>query len=145
MDLASQDRTPPPDAIRRQPLRLALKGAAGDVERLFLEGLARAGFAPDQRLAARGLWRDYLDRRRPRLRRPAVHAAAVHHAIARLDFVDGCARDDVALAYGVADGDVERAYGDIVDTLDVAVFDPRYCSQTHPVAQVEAVQAVVEV
>jgi tetratricopeptide (TPR) repeat protein len=138
VELASQGPPSPAAPAHRRSLRLALSGAAGEVERLFLEGLGQAGFTRDQRLAARDLWRDYLERRRPRLRRPAVHAAAVHHAIARLDFMDGSARDDVALTYGVRDAELDRAYGDIVDTLDVAVFDPRYCSQSHPVAQVEA-------
>jgi tetratricopeptide (TPR) repeat protein len=139
VELSSQP--PPADAAPREfggtRLRVALDGAAGEVERLFVGQLQGSGFKEQQILAARDLWRDFLEQRRPRLRDPRPHAAAVHHALARLDFVDGCARDAVALRYGVSEPAVERAYQQLVDTLDLGVFDPRYCSQPHPVEQVE--------
>ena len=138
IELSSQGPPAEQAELSQRPrLRLALEGPAGEVEQLVLAGLSAAGFGEEQRLAARDLWRDFLALRRPRLRRPARWAAAVHHAIARLDFVDGSARDDIALRYGVRDTEVEKAYGDLVRTLDLAVFDPRYCSQPHPVEAVE--------
>ena len=138
IELSSKGPPPePPEPTGRPRLRLALEGPAGEVERLFLAGLAAGGFGEEQQLAARELWRDFLGQRRPRLRRPERWAAAVHHAMARLDFVDGSARDDVALRYGVREREVDKAYGILVETLDLAVFDPRYCSQPHPVEAVE--------
>lgn len=138
VELSSQSppEDPAPESGRTR-LRVALDGPAGEVERLFVKELQQSGFSEQQLLAARDLWRDFLDRRRPRLRDPRPHAAAVHHALARLDFVDGCARDAVALRYGVTEALVERAYQQLVKTLNLGVFDPRYCSQPHPVEQVE--------
>jgi len=131
---AAPEEEPEPGRTR---LRLALEGTAGEVERLFVGQLQSSGFSEQQLLAARDLWRDFLEYRRPRLRDAGSFAAAVHHALARLDFVDGHARDAVALRYEVSEPAVERAYQQLVDTLDLGVFDPRYCSQQHPVDQVE--------
>lgn len=129
----------PAEEAAEQPrphLLPALTGRAGEVEDLLLGRLREDGFTDEQLLSARQVWRDYLRRRRPRVRRPAVLAAALQHAIARLDFVDGCARDDIALRYAVDDTAVRKAYEDVVATLDLEVLDPRYSTQPHPIEQV---------
>ena len=118
-----------------RPLRVALSGAPAEVEHAFLEGMGDR-FTALQRERARDLWRHYLEARTPRIRNAREHAAAVEFAIARLDFVDGCARDQVARRYRVEAPAVARVYSDLVEILDVAVFDPRYSTQPHPVEQI---------
>jgi thioredoxin-like negative regulator of GroEL len=124
------------DADPRRRLRVALPGVAGEVERRFAASMARAGFTEAQRLNGREIWRDYLRRRRSRPREAAMHAAAVEFLVARLDFVEGCSRDAVAARHGIAEAALSRAYEDLVEVLDVAVFDQRYSTRPSPVEQV---------
>ncbi|MEM7244895.1 MAG: tetratricopeptide repeat protein [Acidobacteriota bacterium] len=129
LELATGERS-----VRREPTgpRATLPGTAGIVEAMFSEQMGSSGFVAQQVSRARDLWRDYLALRRPKMRRPAEYAAAIHHALARVDFVDGCSREEIALRYQVSEKAISRRYRDYVSTLDIAVFDPRYTSQTQP-------------
>jgi Flp pilus assembly protein TadD len=136
VELAAQGPAEAPPPPERRPLRVVLTGAAGEVERRFVESLTRRGFMPIQIAHARDAWRDYLAAKPVRVRQAGEHAAALEYVIARLDFVDGSARDEVASRHGVDAQAVARIHEDIVATLGIEMFDPRYCSQPHPARHV---------
>lgn len=135
VELAAGAREPAPPAQRRV-MRVLLAGAAGEVERMVVERMTEDGFAAVQITNACDAWRDYVQIRSPRIRSVAEHAAAVQFLIARMDFVDGSARDLVAGRYGVDARVLSRIHGEIVEALDASVFDPRYSTQPHPAGQV---------
>ncbi len=117
-------------------LRIVLPGAAGETERLIARSMTSAGFLPEQVARARDAWRDYVAERSPRKRNAAEHAAAIEYLIARLDFVDGCSREEVAGRHGVEPAALARVHEDIVEALAIDMFDARYCSQPHPARHV---------
>ena len=144
VDLASAQRAHSADG-RRPPMRVVLHGLAGEVERRFTERMAVDGFGPEQVMNACDAWRDYLSVRAPRIRVAAEHAAAVQFLIARMDFVDGSARDEVARRHDVDSATVARIHEDMVEALDAVVFDPRYSTHQHPAVQADLTgQTVLE-
>jgi hypothetical protein len=126
----------PAPLSRRRPLRVVLSGAVGEVERRFVGSMMEAGFAPEQVANARDAWRDFLAARAPRVRNASEHAAAIEYLIARLDFVDGCSREEVARRHGVDPAAVTRLHEDVVAELGIDMFDPRYSTQSHPARHV---------
>ena len=119
-----------------RPLRIVLPGATGEVERLVARSMSAAGFQAEQIVRARDVWRDYVAERSPRPRHPAEHAAAVEYLIARLDFMDGCTKEEIARCHGVEPAAVARIHEDIVESLSIEMFDTRYCSRPHPASTV---------
>lgn len=135
IERAAEGREAP--APPRPKLAVALEGAAGEVESRVRASLAANGYTEAQQLAARDLWRDYLQARPGlRVREPADHAAAVELLIARLDLVDRASRDVVATRHRADEAAVLRHYHDLVEALDISVFDGRYSTRPHPVEQV---------
>ena len=138
VELASGSRGGPPipPPPQRRAMRVVLDGSAGEVERLVVERMTADGFSQAQIMNACDAWRDYIRVRAPRIRSAAEHAAAVQFLIARMDFVDGSARDVIADRHGVDPAALARIHEEIVASLDASVFDPRYSTQPHPAEQV---------
>lgn len=137
VEIASTASHEPARAQRKRPLRVVLSGAAGEAERAAVRSMRAQRFAPEQMDNARDAWRDYLAERAPRVRSPQEHAAALEYLIARLDFVDGCSREEVARRHGVEAAAVGRIHEDMVAALGIEMFDARYSTQPHPARHVD--------
>ena len=100
--------------------------------RLVSREMARQGYLPSQQANARALLKEFILRRRPRVVRPGVYAAAVEYTIARADFLDHVTQAEVARRYRVSLSSVSRIHTDMMQSLGITVFDARYCSVEPP-------------
>jgi tetratricopeptide (TPR) repeat protein len=83
---------------------------------------------PAHRLArARALWGDFCGRRAVRSTKPAVYAAAVEYALAKLDG-SSVTQARLARRYGVAARSIGVRYDEIRNVLALEPGDPRYLS-----------------
>lgn len=74
------------------------------------------------------MWLEYritIGRRPLRVPKPALWAAAITHAIVKVNFVDK-KRAEVAAAFGVTDRALKTKYNELVSTLDLMPSDYRY-------------------
>ncbi len=94
--------------------------------------MTRLGYSPEQLGNASSLLDQYFERRRPRIHKPAVAAAALEYTIARIDFHDEVTQADVAARYEVSVSSVSRVHGDMVESLGIAMFDERFCTVEAP-------------
>ncbi len=104
--------------------------APEQVLRLLQDQMPRAGFTPDHVDSAAALWADFCGGRSVRVSKPAVYAAAVEYAIAKLDPKRDRAvtvtQADVARRYGVATRSISSRYDEIRSVLALVPGDPRY-------------------
>ena len=113
-------------------------GGEASIWRLVAREMGRQGFSEEQRANARALLNEFLLRRRPRVVRPEVYAAAVEYTIARADLLDHFTQADVASRHGVSVRSISRVHTDMVQSLGIELFDPRYCSITPVLSGPEA-------
>ena len=97
-----------------------------EVSQLFESQMADAGFSADQVDQARALWRDFRQLYPVRLRKPAVYAAAVEYAIAKIHRRRGLTQAMIARRYGIAAKTLSSRYARIRTTLELQPDDPRY-------------------
>lgn len=105
-----QEKTQPTDAV------LAL------IENSMLN----AGETAQQLARARALWADFCSRRAVRSTKPAVYAAAVEYALAKLDGSGNVTQARLARRYGVAARSIGARYDEIRNVLALEPGDPRY-------------------
>jgi tetratricopeptide (TPR) repeat protein len=96
------------------------------VHGLLRDRMREAGFTAAHVRRAQALWSDFVGRSEARVAKPAVYAAAIEYAIAKLDRVQGVTQAQVARRYGVAAGSISSRYGQIRTTLALEPRDPRY-------------------
>jgi Flp pilus assembly protein TadD len=85
-----------------------------------------------QRLArARALWSDFCGRRAVRSTKPAVYAAAVEYALAKLDGAPNITQARLARRYGVAARSIGARYDEIRNVLALEPGDPRYLGEVN--------------
>ncbi len=109
------------------PLVATLEGdvGRGDVEELLFAALSRGGRPSPDLDRARALWNDYARIARPVLGRPAVLAAAVEYALARIEG-SRVKQKDVAASYGVSVSSLQTRYASIRAVLRLQPGDSRY-------------------
>ncbi|MGF1468194.1 MAG: hypothetical protein ACFCGT_18900 [Sandaracinaceae bacterium] len=120
---------PPGETVPPKPVPRYDDGERPDVDVLLERNMRAAGFTARQVERARALWADYREERTPRVKKPAICAAAVHYAIALVHGLDGVTQAAIARRYGVAPKSVSTRYGDIRDTLSLRPGDPRYAGR----------------
>ena len=103
-----------------------------EVIRLFAEEMKQLGYAGEQIENGKHLWKDFFHKRRPRVAKPGVYAAAVEYTIARLDFLEDVTQVDVARRYGVSVSSVTRVFAEVMRLLQIDLFDERYCTMDSP-------------
>jgi len=113
-------------------------GNQRSIWRLIAREMGRGGYTELQLANARALLKEFLQRRRPRVVRPEVYAAAVEYTIARAELLDHVTQADVASRYGVSVRSVSRIHSDLVQSLGIVLFDPRYCTMNPGTASPEA-------
>ncbi|HKU37006.1 MAG TPA: tetratricopeptide repeat protein [Polyangiales bacterium] len=87
---------------------------------------------PAERLArARALWSDFCGRRAVRSTKPAVYAAAVEYALAKLDGSANVTQARLAQRYGVAARSIGARYDEIRNVLALEPGDPRYVGEAN--------------
>jgi Flp pilus assembly protein TadD len=95
------------------------------VEGLLSEVMGSSQRASGELDRARVLWRDYVRVASPILGRPAVLAAAVEYALARVDGLD-VKQKDVAARHGVSLSSLQTRYSTLRSLLQLRPRDPRY-------------------
>lgn len=118
----------------RKPMR-DLAGAAEPVTKedanvldVLERGMREAGYSPSQLERARALFRDFRDKKRLRIGKPEVYAAAVEYAITLVQGIHGVTQAAIARRYGIAKTSLSSRYGEIRDVLSLEPGDPRYAS-----------------
>jgi tetratricopeptide (TPR) repeat protein len=96
------------------------------VARLIAVRMREAGFTREYVERAQALWGDFCGGRALRSKKPAVYAAAIEYAIARVDEKRDVTQAELARRYGVAAGSISSRYGEIRNTLALVPGDPRY-------------------
>jgi Flp pilus assembly protein TadD len=96
------------------------------VHGLLRDRMREAGFTAAHVRRAQALWSAFVDQSDTRVAKPAVYAAAIEYAIAKLDRVQGVTQAQVARRYGVAAGSISSRYGQIRSALELVPNDPRY-------------------
>ncbi|MEL6179746.1 MAG: hypothetical protein AAFS10_12375, partial [Myxococcota bacterium] len=110
-----------------------LEGRFAEVQQMFSSIMRSAGYTSAQLSNAVRLWRDFvLNNHAPRFNKPAVFAAAVEYAIARMDFIDDVTQSDAAERYGVSVASISKNFKLLSQALNLEVFDPRYSTRPHP-------------
>ncbi|MGD8859634.1 MAG: hypothetical protein PVI30_06470 [Myxococcales bacterium] len=99
---------------------------SAQVARLITACMPEGGFSNEHVQRAQLLWTDFCGTRELRVSKPAVYAAAIEYAIAKLHSVRGVTQAALARRYGVAPGSISHRYGEIRQTLDLIPGDPRY-------------------
>jgi tetratricopeptide (TPR) repeat protein len=96
------------------------------VARLLASAMPQAGFSPEHVHRAQALWDDFHGRRAPRVAKPAVYAAAIEYAIAKVHNVRGVTQAELGHRYGVAPATISSRYAEIRSALALVPGDPRY-------------------
>jgi tetratricopeptide (TPR) repeat protein len=102
--------------------------ALDGVEKRLVEVLPKLDFSVQQVGKAIQMWLEYritIGRRPLRIPKPDLWAAALAHAIVKVNFVE-MSRADIAAAFGVSDASLKKKYGELVSTLDLMPSDYRY-------------------
>ncbi len=100
--------------------------APEQVLRLLQDRMPAAGFSAIHIERAQALWSDFCGGRRVRVTKPAVYAAAVEYAIAKLECVAHVTQAELARRYGVAPRSISTRYDEIRSALALVPGDPRY-------------------
>lgn len=96
------------------------------VLRMLESRMPQAGFSPVHVERAQALWVDFYGGRHVRVSKPAVYAAAVEYALAKLDSISHVTQAELARRYGVAPRSISSRYDEIRSALDLTPGDPRY-------------------
>ena len=118
-----------PDDTRAGSSRRASRVSPGDpVVKMLASSMPQAGFSPEHVRRAQALWDDFHGRCLPRVAKPAVYAAAIEYAMAKLHEVPGVTQSALGHRYGVAPATISSRYGEIRSALALVPGDPRYCA-----------------
>lgn len=93
---------------------------------LIENSLLGAGESSQRLARARALWSDFCGRRAVRSTKPAVYAAAVEYALAKLEGSADVTQARLARRYGVAARSIGARYDEIRSVLGLEPGDPRY-------------------
>lgn len=102
------------------------------IESMFDQKMQELGYDHTQREKAKKLWRDFLRKRKLKIRKPEVWAAAIHYAISRLEFHIEENQNFLAEVYGVSKKSISLAFQDICATVRLRLYDQRYSTQMPP-------------
>jgi Flp pilus assembly protein TadD len=113
--------------VPASPARAQARGASAEqVPRLLETRMPEAGFSAAHVARARSLWSDFAGGRSVRTSKPAVYAAAVEYAIAKLDCLAHVTQAELGRRYGVAPRSIANRYDEIRTALALVPRDPRY-------------------
>jgi Flp pilus assembly protein TadD len=126
---ADSSATPASRVNRKQAGRFTVQEKAQPTDAvlaLIENSMIGAGEPPARLARARALWSDFCGRRAVRSTKPAVYAAAVEYALAKLDGAEGITQARLARRYGVAARSIGARYDEIRNVLALEPGDPRY-------------------
>jgi tetratricopeptide (TPR) repeat protein len=98
------------------------------VTELIRRGMRKEGCDPRQITNALKLWRSFAPKIAENLDQPALWAAAVELAVARLELEDEAANSRIARKYGVKHRDMKARCDEIWRQLKIKPFDVRFCT-----------------
>jgi len=98
------------------------------VTELIRRGMRKEGRDAREITNALKLWKSFCPKIAENLDNPALWAAAVELAVARLELEDENAKSRIARKYGVTLRDVKARCDQIWRQLKIKPFDPRFCS-----------------
>jgi tetratricopeptide (TPR) repeat protein len=122
--------------------------ALDDVEVALIEGMKKLEMPVEQIGKGIQMWLEYritVGRRPLRIQKPELWAAAIAHAMAKVNFVK-LSRTETAAAFNIAPQSLKTKYDDIVAILDLMPADYRYFTgKENPLDKlVEAAQLLEE-
>src|SRR5690349_11396013 len=95
---------------------------------LIRRGMNREGYDARQITNALKLWKTFYPKIAKNLQDPALWAAAVELAVARLELEDEEIKTRIARKYGVQMRELKDKCDEIWRQLKIKPFDPRFCS-----------------
>lgn len=122
--------------------------AMDDVETMLVEKMPALRLTLPEIGKAIQMWLEYritVGRRPLRIPKPELWAAAVTHAVAKINMAD-LTRPQIAQAYGISERSLQQKYEQLDETLDLMPADFRYfCGEENPLDKVvEAAQLLEE-
>ena len=131
---AASNATPAGRVHRKPTNRFTVQDKAQPTDAVLalIENSMLSAGESTQRLArARALWSDFCGRRAVRSTKPAVYAAAVEYALAKLDGSANVTQAQLARSYGVAARSIGARYDEIRNVLALEPRDPRYLGEVN--------------
>lgn len=135
IDEGAASNATPAGRVHRKPsgrFTVQDKSQPTDAVLALIENSMLSAGESTQRLArARALWSDFCGRRAVRSTKPAVYAAAVEYALAKLDGSANVTQAQLARSYGVAARSIGARYDEIRNVLALEPGDPRYLGEVN--------------